>query len=378
MYFFVDESGHTGTNLFDENQPLLYYGVLSASTNLDVVAGPFARSARKKLGSVRRLHAADMGVGGLATIADDLVAIQRRYKPRFDVYRVAKADHALICFFDQVFDQGLNPAVSWTGYWTPLRYVLLLKVAHLFDEDTLKLAWSARITKDSKSAENDLIQVCQTIKDRVPALPDQRSRELIGDALSWAIKNPSKLHYNCQSKDDILSISPNVIGFQFVMHGIARRIRNPRGASRIVVDRQSQFNKAQRTLAEFYASARQVPWVTGPGLPEMDLSKIPDAPIEFCAGTESVGLELVDVYLWLFKRVLEGKEVPPELGPIIRKQLHRGRTDEISINALSARWSRVFENMPEPTQEQAEAAKEILELQESRRLQAVRELHEKS
>jgi len=30
MFFYVDESGHTGTNLFDPNQPVLYYGVLSS------------------------------------------------------------------------------------------------------------------------------------------------------------------------------------------------------------------------------------------------------------------------------------------------------------------------------------------------------------
>jgi len=30
MYFYIDESGHTGTNLFDPNQPALCYGVVSA------------------------------------------------------------------------------------------------------------------------------------------------------------------------------------------------------------------------------------------------------------------------------------------------------------------------------------------------------------
>jgi hypothetical protein len=55
MYLYVDEGGHTGTNLFDPEQPMLYYGVLSSTRN---------------------------------------------------VYRVSKPNHAIICFFDQVFDQG--------------------------------------------------------------------------------------------------------------------------------------------------------------------------------------------------------------------------------------------------------------------------------
>ena len=34
------------------------------------------------------------------------------------------------------------------------------------------------------------------------------------------------------------------------------------------------------------------------------------------AGTESAGLELVDVYLWIFKRLIDGKDMAPELMPL--------------------------------------------------------------
>ncbi|WP_166370308.1 hypothetical protein [Psychromonas sp. SA13A] len=38
MCFYVDESGQTGLELFDENQPSLYYGVLRSKVNIDVLA----------------------------------------------------------------------------------------------------------------------------------------------------------------------------------------------------------------------------------------------------------------------------------------------------------------------------------------------------
>ena len=38
MFFYVDESGHTGSELFDATQPVLYYGVISSDVNLDVLA----------------------------------------------------------------------------------------------------------------------------------------------------------------------------------------------------------------------------------------------------------------------------------------------------------------------------------------------------
>lgn len=376
MFFYVDESGHTGTNLFDENQPVLYYGVLSSKLNLDLLANNHISPLRKKLG-VDRLHAGELGNGKLVTIIKELKIIQKKFNLYFDMYRVSKADHALISFFDQVFDQGLNPAMTWTGYWTPLRYVLLLKVASLFDEDTLKKAWSARIERNNEAAQKLLVEVCKTIRSRISHLPDERSRELVNDALLWVEKNPSKIHYNAENKSDILSITPNVIGFQAVMHGITNRLnKQKKCASQIIVDQQTQFNKAQNTLHEFYISAKDIPFKLGPHLPEMDLKNIPVVPISFTAGQDSAGLELVDIYLWVIKRFIEKKSLAPELLAIVQSQMHRGRTDEISLKAISDRWQNWFEGLPEPTTNELTTARAILAPDEERRLKAVDKLLE--
>jgi len=170
MFFYIDESGHTGTNLFELAQPWLYYGVISGK-KMDVLAEPCLAGLRHRLG-VKRLHAAELGTGQLVRIAEDIHNLQKKFEIRFFLCRVAKVDHALICFFDQVFDQGLNPAITWTGYWTPIRYMLLVKLAALFDEETLRKAWNARIELNDQKAEETLIEVCRTIKGRVELLPD--------------------------------------------------------------------------------------------------------------------------------------------------------------------------------------------------------------
>lgn len=219
--------------MFDATQPVLHYGVLSSDLNLDVLVEERLAPLRKRLG-VDRLHAAQLGVGRLATIADQLVSIQKKFTLRFDLYRVNKPDHAVICFYDQVFDQAMNPAVTWTSYWTPLRYILLLKLASLFEKEDARLAWSARIDTNRTRANERLIAVCQQIAGRVYQLPDARSRQLIGDGLTWAAQNPDAIGYNVHHADDIKQISPNIIGFQSVMHGIAKRIvQRGRRASRI-------------------------------------------------------------------------------------------------------------------------------------------------
>lgn len=371
MYFYVDESGHTGSNLFDENQPILYYGVLSSKINLDAAAEQRVINIRKKLG-VERLHAAELGNRELVKIVKDIESMKKRYSICFDIYQVAKADHALISFFDQVFDQGVNPAVPWLSYWTPLRYVLLLKLASLFDEKLLKEAWAARINIKTDDANKALTSICNTLLTRVSALSDKRSQVVIADALTWASENPNEIYYNVKNKKDLLDITPNIIGFQSVMSGIAHRLlKNKAKASRIVVDQQTQFNKAQIKLSDFYGEHRNTPLVNGPGLPDLDFSGMPETPISCTAGTESVGLELVDIYLWVFKRFMEKKELAPELFLIIKGQLHRGRTDEISINAIASRWSKWFEELPEPTNEELQKGKEMLEFDEIRRINLI-------
>jgi hypothetical protein len=380
MFFYVDESGHTGTNLFDEAQPTLYYGLLSSPVHLDFVIEPRLASLRKRL-DVPRLHAAELGNGMLALIAGDLVDLQKRLRLRFDFYRVVKPDYAVICFFDQVFDQVMNPAVTWTGYWTPLRYVLLTKLAYLFDHELAKLAWAARINVDDKVADSQLVTVCEALRDRVGNLPDARSRQLIGDALTWAIAHPREISYNVETKEQILQVSPNLIGFQSVMHGIARRLRTvDRVASRIVVDQQSQFNKSQRNLAQWYASASGVRMPMGVGLPEVNFQGMPQVPIEVKAGTESAGLELVDIYLWIFKRWFENRGIAPELYPLVSHQFGRGYTDEVSLQAIIDRWTQWNDEAAEISEisaEQLEKARGVLAADEGRRMQALLSLKDR-
>lgn len=371
MYFYVDESGHTGLNLFDENQPMLYYGVLSSKINLDAAAEARVRKIRNKLG-VQRLHAAELGNGRLVTIIEDIEKLRKRYDLRFDISRVEKTDHAIISFFDQVFDQGMNPAVPWTSYWTPLRFILLVKLATIFDQKLLKKAWTARTCLNTNKANALLVEVCNELIPRVSQLPDARSREVITDALSWAAMNPGDIYYNAKDKSSLLQIAPNIIGFQSVMSGIARRlVKAKTGASKIVVDRQAQFNSAQEKLSDFYAENKNAPMVSGPGLPEIDFSGMPEIPISCLPGTDSVGLELVDIYLWVFKRYMEEKELAPELYSLIKGQLHRGSSNEISINGIIERWSPWLENLPEPSADGMNKATEIRRIDEERRLKAL-------
>ncbi|MBB3746983.1 hypothetical protein FHX10_006536 [Rhizobium sp. BK591] len=349
VYYYIDESGNTGLNLFDVHQPKLYYGVLGCPANLDIVAEPLLSDLRSELG-VKRIHAAELGAGRLIPIADRIVSFSRKHDLRFSMLKVTKPDHAIICFYDQVFDSGVNDAVSWHHYFTPLRYVMLFKVASLFDERLRKAAWAARRETNAARCAEALAALCNALIARVDRLVDQRSQELVTGALKWAAANPFDIGYGAGNHDTALQISPNLVGFQQVMQVMAvQSAKKRRTVRKITVDRQTEFNKAQGELASWYENLRSAKHTTdlGPGMPKFDYSMMPDVPPTFIPGDESAGLELVDVTLWIAKRLEEHKDVPTELRKVFITQAKRGLVDEVSLDALDKRW-RHLARLPEP------------------------------
>ena len=373
MYFYIDESGHTGLNLFDATQPRLYYGVLSSPKNLDVVAEPTLKILRAIL-NVDRIHASQLGNGELLKIAPLLRQLAIDLDIRFDLHTVYKPDHAIIQFFEQTFDQGVNPAVSWTSYWTPLRYPLLLKLSQLFDENMAKEAWEARIETNDQEAERKLINVCLSVINNLSMMTDARAKELISDAMNWVIKNPSEISYNISSKEQSLQISPNLVGFQSVILEIHQKLKlNSTEAKAIIVDRQSEFNRAQEYIHNFYQQQNDVYALGVLGMPEMDLRDFPKVPVICTPGNESAGLELVDVYLWIMKRIIEDKSIAPELEQLCEDQTNKGELliGDVSLNTIDKRWSHFFEqNVPDIssfTTEELEKKDRLHEESEARR-----------
>lgn len=369
MYCFIDESGNTGLELFDANQPILYYGLLSAQINLDVVAEPLLKTLRKHLG-VELLHANELGVGKLTEIASPLTEFSKKRDLRFSLLQVVKPDHSIICFFDQVFDSGMNKAVPWHHYFTPLRYVLLFKVSFLFDEELAKEAWVARRERNPARCAEQLVAICKTLLGRIDLLPDARSQEIISGALRWAIAKPFEISYGVGNLDSELHISPNLIGFQQVLQTICEesssRVKTVR---QIVVDRQSQFNKAQAELAGWYEKLRKAKHNAemGPGMPSFDYSGMPEVPPTFKPGDASAGLELVDITLWIAKRRKEGKPLSTELEKLFFTQAKRGRVDEVSLAGLDRRWRHLVD-LPEPDKLIPEnLAEHIQKLEEKRK-----------
>lgn len=369
MFFYIDESGHTGNNLFDENQPYLYYGVLGSNLNLDILAESVVLNLRKKVGATERLHAAELGEEKLSLIVPDLLEITKKLDLSFDFYRVRKDDYPVICFFDQVFDQGINPAMTWSGYWTPLRYVLLAKINSLFTSELKKLAWEARLEAKDDICDEKIIYICHSLLASLHKIPDIRSQQIISDTLRWAIQNTRELLFNAKTKTDRKFISPNLIGLQSAYFGIINRSKKKkRKVLGIKIDQQHEFNTTQEFLLQLYRKIEGTYSPIGFQIGEMDLRGVKMPSPQFCSSKNSYGLELVDLYLWIIKRAVEKKLCSIGLKYFAMKLSNKIYTDEISIHSTLVRLEKWLDETPMPSEEQMILGQQFFKRDEQRRL----------
>lgn len=376
MFFHIDESGNTGNYLFDKNQPRLSYGVLSAKTNVDALGRILHGQMLAKVGQAE-LHAKDLGVSKLTEIVPQLIQLQHKMKFAFDYYFIDKPAYALTLLFDAVFDAGLNEAVRWDHYWTPYRFILICKLTAIVDEELLKRSWKLCLSRRIHQQASEVVALLTELRDRLDGSElDERSKVIMADAFNFGITNPLSLDFGTSNQK---IISPNAVGFQFVVGAMAERLRRKgvRDASSIVLDEQLEFNAAQigthynlrmigdglkKASARDRASYIKHPLFEHIGADELTRKSVPRKSIVVKSGPDSIGLQIVDIYLWLANRLLLGRELSPELEFLTLSFLPKSFIDGVSIEGMQRRWSRFEAKLPnhsEITEEQLASAREF-------------------
>lgn len=365
MFFYVDESGNSGANLFDRDQPVLSYGVLSSRKNLDRLARERS-SILAKLGP-DGLHANKLKFDGLRPIAGDLIALQRKFDLRFDYRFVHKLTFAAIAFQSAVFDAGLNEAVPWIWYWTPLRFSVVGAIAKVMDEALLSESWDlCQLPRKRVEGQADrVVKLLEAVLERVrgDAEINDRLKEVVIDGLRYAIRFPGKMDFGIYDKK---VLTPNAVGFQFVLTAIARRLKTTgRKALGITVDHQSEFNSIQVRTFDYHSGIAKVlnerpserqyylghPSHEGAREDvEAMLSHFPDKAFVVSASDQSFGLQITDTFLWLTNRYIRDGRLPPELTPIASRIFRTGSMDGISLDGMAKRF-QAFENRL-PTEEE--------------------------
>ena len=213
IYAYVDETGNTGHNLFDRDQPDFFTGALITKGDFDVAFGKRTRDIAAAFGA-GSLHGKDLGVYRLESVATDLIRLFESARAHFFVSRVEKKYLLASKMFDSLLDSGENAAVGWHHYnIRPLRLIFAFKLAVMIDEDTARRFWKCILEPNERKAYDMLPQVCEALQRNIGRVPDERSRQVIGEGLEWARTHPRAIQIHTDKKTARQGHFPNLVAF---------------------------------------------------------------------------------------------------------------------------------------------------------------------
>lgn len=375
MWAYVDETGNTGDNIFDEAQPHFITAALATRTNFDALYGKAVANVAAKIGAPA-LHAGELGMAGVEAIAGDLLLILKKADVRFVISSVEKNYLATTKIVDHVFDSGENLSVPWHVYnLRPLRLTIVFKVASIVDIALAKHFWASLMERREAEGRRNFVNACRELLGRVGGLPDARSREVVSQALEWAIANPENIHLHSTTRDRRYGHLPNMVAFVNLIDGIERQSKAwDRPVRLIVHDEQKQFRTTLQQWHSIYANASPDP-IHWPGEPVRVLQSVPGSEFKMSPDGHSAGIQVTDVLLWLFKRLKERKGGGPKAASLMEFVLRRSIWQDLSFETVGPiveeQMRRLF--AMRLSDEQMAKGAELLELERARRQRSLAE-----
>jgi hypothetical protein len=376
MWAYVDESGNTGNRIFDRDQPVFLTAAMATKTNFDLVYGREVAAIARKLGA-EALHASELGVGRIEAIAGDLRKVIRAAAAKFFISRVEKRYLAATKVYDTYFDQGENLAVPWNLYWLKAsKLSMTFAIAEsILTEEIAQTVWECLTAKCEHMSKARFLEGAIALLERSQELRDPRTRQVVSEALQWAIDNPENFTTYTRDKVSRHGQSPNFVAFTGLMDGLEGFSKSwGRPVREIVHDEQSEFRRMLHDWHEiwFRPSLKDSEPMRYPGEEPQSLSRAAGSKFRMTTEDLSAGLQVVDVVLWLFKRTLDSKDVGPNCGALMNEVFKKALQNDFSFEGVRAHMNEKFGKVllpPLSVEKQAAAEKKIAELEAHRQKQ---------
>ncbi len=368
IFAYVDESGNTGGNIFDEVQPDFFTAALVSRGDFDARWGKRLGQIAEQVGA-EALHANKLGLGRLETIASDLYSLLEISGAHFFLSRVEKRYLIATKMFDVLFDSGENAAVAWHVYNVrPLKIMMAFKLASIVDIEVAQEFWDCLLLQDPDASTARIPGICQALKRRLHLLPDQRSREVLGAGLDWVIEHPESVHFVTDQRIARQGHFPNLVAFANLLQGLQEfSIRWKRKITSIIHDEQSEFRHTLQNWHGMFSDA--APDVIKWAGETYSLQMAPGSQFVMKSDEQSAGIQIADLALWLYGQNLKGKALPQGCRRILNLVFERGWHSDFSFTGVEqgmlARWGETFFGHIAP--EQIQAAQEMLVMAEERR-----------
>ncbi|MBY5549108.1 DUF3800 domain-containing protein [Rhizobium leguminosarum] len=335
LFAFVDETGNTGHNIFDDNQPDFFTAALITRGNFDTLRGARVTAIASGLGQTS-LHAKDLGVHRLESVSRDILQLLVASRATFFVSRVEKKYLLVTKMFDSIFDSGENAAMSWHHYNVRmLRLILTFKLSSLIEDQTARDFWKCILEPKEEKARAGLVKVCDALLANIDLLPDEKSRTVLGDALVWARVHPESIQIHVDRKTARHGHFPNLVAFSNLLYGLeghSKRLKRP--VARITHDQQSEFEKTLKSFHELLSSASgdEINWAG-----EIhSLQAVKGSTFETMEDNFSAGIQIADVVLWLYSQYHRGKALPDGCAAILNFVFANGWESDFSFSGVNA------------------------------------------
>lgn len=339
MEVYIDESGNTGTQIFDTSQPFFYALAISHNTNFEKKSSKIMNEIRKRL-RCKELHGNDLGLSKIEKVSGELIRIAKDTGLRFNIAFIEKKYIALVRLFDCLFDPVDNLASNWNIYYIEqYRIRFLLEFSLIVNVDILKKFWDDCIQgRNEKLALETFLNVCNELKKNIDKIDNEVNKQVVLNILNWAINTPKEIVFCFKDKRLRLMSSANFLAFTMILPDVCdEAIRRKSIIKKIIHDEQCQFKKV---LSDYHELSKNVKFISLPKyFCEKDLNFIPieNCSFEMQSSKDSNGLQMVDICLFLIKKYIEGTKINGNLDKLLKYIRKKGKIQYFTYHSVITR-----------------------------------------
>ena len=288
---FIDDSGNTGLNIFDQQQPIYYS--LGIMTRKYFEISEECMAVRKVL-HVDELHGSELGLQKINDVSDYLIQAINNHDFLFISAEINKLYFGGMKFFDVIFDSGTNPGVSALHCWSkPLKYLLMIRFIDLINEEELRCFWTTYAGNDIDLFKDLMRRMRARVADYKT---DDRTKLLINDAFEGAERAPKDVMGYGQVKED----SPNVTGFVMFIQEINKILDGGKGViDEVIYDNQDQFGSSFEYLYQIFHHIKIIWTLTEH---EAEKTRVFNPHFSIQNSKSCDALQLVDTFLFVHKK----------------------------------------------------------------------------
>lgn len=194
MYAYIDETGNTGLDIFNEMQPFFMNLAVMSEEDIAISYQKEFNQILSRL-QIEELHGKKLQSFEVYDMASKLLYNFLLNKDiNFTYTFVDKELFSITILYEALFDSGINEAVPWHSYnLRELRLILLLNFIVLIQQtqNVHKRFWNECIFgKDISKADTSFISCLNNMLSELTNINlDKRSIEIFYDAIFWAKKN---------------------------------------------------------------------------------------------------------------------------------------------------------------------------------------------